>query len=95
MKNGKFNTNDVKSTCERKLSIQFRNNKECNGWVIFENVKLSRVTVPLGRKPIPPKTYTTMAKQLHLTVSEFDELLECPLTSVRYFKLLQDRGVIK
>ncbi|KFZ44932.1 hypothetical protein KD27_02555 [Smithella sp. D17] len=95
MKNGKFNTNDVKHTCENKLSIKFRNTKECNGWVIFNNVKLSRVTVPLGRKPIPPKTYKNMANQLHLTVDEFDDLLECPLTADKYFKLLRGRGVVK
>jgi len=95
MKNGKFNTNDVKHTCERKLSIQFRNNKECNGWVIFNNKRLSRLTVPLGRKPIPPKTYKTMANQLNLSTDEFDDLLECPLTSDRYFQLLRIRGVIQ
>lgn len=94
MKNSQFNTNKVKHICEKKLSVQFRNNKECNGWVKFGETKLSRVTVPLGRKPIPPKTYKSMAIQLHLTTSEFDDLLECPLTSERYFQLLRNKGVI-
>jgi hypothetical protein len=95
MKNGKFNTSDVKRVCEKKLGVLFRERKECNGWVLFENVKLSRVTVPKGRKPIPPKTYKSMAEQLNLTTGEFDDLLECPLTSVLYFQLLRDRGVIQ
>jgi|WetSurMetagenome_2_1015567.scaffolds.fasta_scaffold111262_2 hypothetical protein len=95
MKNGTFNTGDVKRVCERKLGILFRNNKECNGWVMFEDVKLSRVTVPKGRKPIPPKTYKSMAGQLNLTPDEFDDLLECPLTSVLYFKLMRIKGVIQ
>jgi len=95
MKNVKFNTNDVKHICERKLSIRFRQSKECNGWVMFKDVKISRITVPLGRKPIPPKTYKCMAKQLYLTPDEFDDLLECPLTSARYFQLLRDKDIIR
>jgi hypothetical protein len=95
MKNGKFNTNDVKRICEGKLSIRFRQSKECNGWVMFEDLKLSRITVPLGRKPIPPKTYKCMAEQLNLTTAEFDNLLECPLTSALYFQLLRDKDIIR
>jgi hypothetical protein len=94
MKNGKFSTNHVKHVCERKLSINFRVTKECNGWVVFQNVKLSRITVPNGRKPIPPKTYKNMACQLNLTTDELDDLLECPLTTERYFKLLKEKNVI-
>jgi hypothetical protein len=95
MKNGKFHTSDVKRVCENKLNIIFRNNKECNGWVTFNDIKVSRVTVPQGRKPIPPMTYRSMAKQLNLTTDQFDELLECPLTTKIYFKLLFEKGIIK
>jgi hypothetical protein len=94
MKNGKFSTIHVKHVCERKLSVKFRVTKECNGWIVFQNVKLSRITVPKGRKTIPPGTYKSMAVQLNLTTDELDELLECPLTTERYFKLLKERGVV-
>jgi hypothetical protein len=94
MKNGKFNTNDVKRVCEGKLKIRFRERKECNGWVMLNDVKISRVTVPLGRKPIPPKTYKSMADQLNLSITEFDDFLECPLTSTLYYELLREKEII-
>ena len=94
MSNGKFDTSHVKNVCERKLSIQFRKGKECNGWVTFNGIRISRITVPKGRKYIPPKTYKNMANQLSLTTSEFDKLLECPLTTDLYIKLLRNKGFI-
>jgi hypothetical protein len=46
------------------------------------------LTVPKGRKGIPRKTYSSMAKQLGLTVGDFDRLLECPLTKDEYEKII-------
>lgn len=91
MKNTQFHTKDVKSTCERKLQIEFRASKEYNGWYIFNGKKAARITIPKGKKPIPPKTYKSMANQLCLTVKEFDELLNCPLTGEEYEKILSKK----
>ncbi len=91
MKNGKFNTNDVKKTCENKLAIVFRSSGEFNGWVRLDNKKVARITVPKGRKGIPPKTYKSMANQLKLSVEDFDDFLECPLTTERYLTKLRER----
>lgn len=84
MKNSKFCTSDVKKQCEKKLGIEFRSGGEFNGWFWLDNKKVVRVTIPKGRKPIPPKTYKSMANQLKLAVDEFDDLLECPLTREKY-----------
>jgi len=87
MKNAAFNTNDVKHCCEDKLRVPFREGKEFNGWVTIDNKKFARITVPMGRKSIPPMTYKSMAKQLRLTTGQFDELLECPLNWEGYVEI--------
>ena len=84
MKNSQFSTYDVKKRCEDKLDIEFRKGKEFNGWFILDGKKAARITVSKGRKPIPPKTYKSVARQLKLNVGEFDDLLECPLEKPGY-----------
>jgi hypothetical protein len=89
MKQSSFDTNDVRKCCERKLEITFRHGKELNGWFRLGGRKAARITVPKGRKNIPPKTYKSMADQLRLSVQEFDELLECTLMRAGYEVLLK------
>ncbi len=95
MKNAQFNTHDVKQRCEGKLDIAFKGGHELNGWFMLENKKAARITIPHGRKFIPPKTYKTMAAQLKLTTDEFDDFLECPLDRQKYEIIIkaQIRGV--
>lgn len=90
MKNDSFNTRDVKKCCENKLDIGFRDSKHFNGWYRVDQKKVARITVPKGRKPIPPKTYKSMATQLKLSVEQFDDLLECPLEQEGYDKILKE-----
>ncbi|MCR5813472.1 MAG: hypothetical protein K6G15_03120 [Desulfovibrio sp.] len=94
MKNNDYDTLRVKSVCENKLGIEFRNGSESNGWFVHEGKRIARVTVPYGRKPIPPKTYKSMASQLKLSVSEFDSLLDCPLKLEQYLDALRKQGLI-
>ncbi len=89
MKQSSFDTNDVKRCCERKLEIDFRDGKEFNGWFRLDNRKTARITVPKGKKNIPPKTYKSMATQLKLNVEQFDELLECTLMKEGYEKIVR------
>jgi len=89
MKSASFTTKDVKNCCENKLGIEFRGKKHFNGWYYLDNKKAARITVSMGKKGIPPKTYKTMAKQLNLNVEQFDELLECPLEKEGYDHILR------
>jgi hypothetical protein len=91
MKNTSFHTNDVKKCCEDKLEIDFRKGKEFNGWYYIDNKKAARITIPKGKKPIPPKTYKSMALQLKLNSSQFDDLLTCPLSRQGYDKILKEK----
>lgn len=96
MRNNQFNTNDIKRVCENKLDIEFRKGgKEQNGWFIYGGKKISRITVPKGRKNVPPKTYKSMATQLKISTKDFDSLLECPLTKKLYELKLSKDGHIQ
>ncbi|MEA2061732.1 MAG: hypothetical protein U9P10_14775 [Thermodesulfobacteriota bacterium] len=88
MKNAQFNVRDVKKVGEKKLHIKFKSGKEFNGWFKLNGIKTKRITIPKGRKNIPRGTYSTMARQLGLSVSDFDLLLECPLTKEKYEKII-------
>jgi len=88
MKNAAFKTNDVKNCCENKLGISFREGKEFNGWVTIKEKKVARITIPMGRKEIPPKTYKSMANQLKLSTEQFDDLLDCPLQWEQYIEIV-------
>ncbi len=92
MNNAQYHTQDIKRCCEAKLGVSFRPGHEFNGWVEFDGQKAARITIPKGRKPIPPKTYKSMARQLKLTISEFDRLLACPLTSGEYTRIVLSRS---
>lgn len=92
MDNARYNTMDVKKCCESKLGIHFRSGNELNGWFELDGYKAARITVPKGKKPLPPKTYKSMARQLKLATNEFDELLKCPLTYEKYKKILFERS---
>lgn len=94
MHNSDFSTQQVKNVCENKLNIKFRCNKECNGWFEHDGKKIARVSIPKGRKPIPPKTYTSMAKQLKLSVEDMDNLLACPLSLESYVAILTEKALL-
>ncbi len=94
MKNSSFNSLQVKTKCENKLKIKFRKSGELNGWFEHNGKKIARITIPQGRKFIPPKTYTSMASQLKISVDDFDLLLECPLKYEEYIKKLELKKLI-
>lgn len=91
MRNGEYDTAAVKKRCETKLAMQFRESgKHDVGWYMLEGKRTSRVTIPKGRKPIPPLTYKNMAHQLFLQLTEFDDLLACPLTGAAYEQIVRE-----
>ena len=91
MDNASYSSMDVRTICENKLKIDFGAAKEYNGWYIFNGKKTRRITIPKGRKFIPPGTYASMAKQLSLRNKEMDEMLECTLSKAAYDALLAER----
>lgn len=96
MRAARYRSGDVKERCSRKLGIDFRaggsgRSPHDTGWYRLEGKKTARITVARGRKPIPPKTYRSMAGQLKLTVEEFDDLLDCPMGGAEYERIIRGR----
>ena len=90
MDNTQYSAYDIKRICERKLKISFgKGGKEQNGWFMLDGIKIARITIPKGRKFIPQGTYSSMAKQLKLTVSEFDNMLVCTMSYAEYISIIQ------
>ena len=90
MKNSQFNSHDIKMKCEHKLGMNFDGKKELNARMRYKG-KFIRVTVPKGRKRLPPKTYKTIANQLYLSTSQFDNLLSCPFSKDDFFNNLESK----
>ena len=86
-----MNTHHIKAVCEHKLAMEFRAGGHYVGWYFLHDVKTARLTVPMGRKEVPPKTLKSMAEQLKLTVDEFKDLIACPLTRADYEQILTER----
>lgn len=100
MKNNNYHTADVINRCWSKLKISFKKpsrkrSDHFNGWFSLEGKKIKRITIAKGRKPIPPKTYKSMANQLGLTVDQFDNLLDCPLKYDGYLRAIKITGSSK
>ena len=94
MNNSQYNTNDIKKKCETKLYIKFKCKKECNGWYRYNSNKITRITIPKGKKNVPKKTYSSMAKQLKLTIKQFDDFLKCTIDMEKYNKILENQNFI-
>lgn len=96
MKNANYKTHQVKTRCENKLEIEFREGRSphFNGWFKFNNKKIARIIVPKGRKTIPKGTYKSMANSLKLEVEQFDDLLDCPLQLDGYIDILRSQKFI-
>lgn len=90
MRNADFHTLELKKCCENKLGIRFKKGGELNGWYKLKNRKVARITIPKGRKPIPSRTYKSMACQLKHTTDQFDGLVGCSLTGKEYEQIISD-----
>lgn len=85
MKNTQYSNSDVLKRCKNKLNIKFRCKKEYNGWYTIGDKKITRITIPKTNKPISAGLYKGMADDLLLSISQFDQFLDCPLTGDLYY----------
>ena len=53
-----------------------------------------RTKVSHGQTEIDDDLLGAMARQLHLTRSQFDDLVICPLSGKQYISILRDRQII-
>ncbi len=70
--------------------------KERNCWAVLDGRKVLRVTYPkVHRGDLKPGTRNSIRKQLRLEPNEFEQFLDCSMTSTDYeshLRLLIDRG---
>lgn len=88
------NTGELRRKCETKLRIKFRSSKEQNGWFVHNGIRICRVTIPLGRKPLKTGTYKSMARQLCISTQQLDGVIDCPFGHAEYVDELARQGRI-
>lgn len=91
MKTRGFNSDDVHRCCTGKLKVVFRSRKHHNGWFRVDGKKVCRITIPMGHKPLPEKTFVSMATQLLLSRDEMASLVECTITRDAYTQMVRER----
>ncbi|MCX7011948.1 MAG: hypothetical protein NTW86_05170 [Candidatus Sumerlaeota bacterium] len=74
-----------------KLRLRFGSGKERNGWYELDGRKILRVTMPKGRGPLPTGTANSIRNQVKLTVEEFGDLLQCPLSGTDYEAIVRTK----
>ena len=86
----------IKRSCENKLGIKFRpsRSKEINGWFMINKTKITRITIPKGRRRVGKGLFNVMAKQLKLSKQQFRDLIDCPLTRRDYEEILMKKHKI-
>lgn len=94
MKNAQFDTLHIRKICHQKLGIDFEATKETNGAFYYDERKIYKISVPKGRKTLPAGTYAGIARQLKISIAQFDELLACPLSFECYIGILKEKGVL-
>ena len=89
------NSDELRRRCETKLRIHFRSNKEQNGWFEHNGVRLRRITIPLGRKPLKIGTFRNMARRLIVSPQQLDGVTDCPFGYDEYLAELTAQRIIR
>lgn len=85
---------EVVAALKNKLSINFRITKEMNGWFVYNDKKILRVTVPKGRGSLRKRTQASIINQLKLTNESFANLIDCPLKHGDYLRILKGKHLL-
>ncbi len=65
-------------------------------WLIVNGKRTSvRTRLSHGAREYDDRLLSLMARQLHLSRREFDQLLDCPMSAEDYLRLLIDRGLVQ
>jgi hypothetical protein len=74
-----------------KLDVDFKSGK--SGSLYIDGHYVNRVVIHVHRKDVPPGTYQSIAKSLHLTVEELNQLHDCPLKKEAAKELIRQRSM--
>lgn len=94
-KQTQFSTHEVKQCCENKLDIEFMiTGKAFHGWYKRGDLKVRRITVPVGKQLIGKVLHRSMASQLGLTADQFDDLLGCTFDKEGYEEIIRNQRMM-
>jgi len=88
---------DIEKALEAK---GFQKSEGDHHWFIYHDVsgKKSPVKTKTSHTPkaktIAQDLFSRMARQVHLSNSQFAELVDCPLEQSGYERILQDKGIL-
>lgn len=77
---------------ESKLGLQTRDAKHHYAWFVYNGVTVARTMRSHGNNKFLPEH--SIRKQLHLTSSQFAELIGCTLQLDGYIRILAEKGLI-
>ena len=84
-----YRTHDVLKILETKLQMEIRSGKHNTCWYYLVGKKALRTTIPHGRQPFKSGTQRAVMRQLMLTPDQFEDLMQCPLTSEAYERIVR------
>ena len=77
----------------RKLDLKVRTTGHNYGWLVVDEKKILRVHYSHGRD-VPDKIVDKIRGQLKLSVKDFKNLVNCPLTYEDYIAILKQKRII-
>lgn len=84
-----YRSHEVLNVLETKLRMEIRSGKHNTCWYYLDGKKALRTTIPHGRQPFKSGTQRAIMRQLLLTPTQFDDLIQCPLTSEQYERIVR------
>ncbi|MCH8290572.1 type II toxin-antitoxin system HicA family toxin [Candidatus Poribacteria bacterium] len=79
---------EIRHAIERKTEYQIRRRKEINYVIFRQGQRISRVTVPHGRKDLKTGTERSIRNQLLLDKEQFKDFVNCLLSGEDYAAIL-------
>jgi len=96
MKARQLTSMDVTRACSGKLQMACKTKRggEQNFYLRdADNRTVARITVPKGRNPVPPGTFSSMARQAKVTRKFFAETVKCHKNRAEYLDELKTAGL--
>ena len=86
-----FKKQEIRAAIERKLGLKPSVGKENNVYFLIDNKQVLRITYPKGRGDLKQKTVRTIKRQTTLSWDDFVDLVQCPLTSSDFEKIIRKK----
>ena len=83
-------SSEVRHAVEKKTEHHIRRRKEINYIIFRQGRRVSRVTIPHGRKDLKVGTERSTRNQSRLDKNQFKAFVDCPLSGADYALILDE-----